>query len=364
MNSDRDKKAGQTSGTGDIRSADLQKTDAHGGAMHERLMVALKASRCGTWRWDIPTDTVEWDEALGHVYGIPPERTPKTSHEFFALIHTEDRERIGATLMNELKSGSELDYEFRAVIDGKTIWIQDRSMIVRDESDKALYVTGACLDVTERKMMEEERKAALEKQQLLLRELNHRIKNHLQMITALLGMQASRQPNAETKADFQNAIQRIQTIADLHVQLYSDDWLGEVNMKPYLEGICKSLHSAVVKSHIELECDIEPLMLPVDQALPLGLIVNELVTNAAKYAFAGSASGMILVRLRKGGDRVFLSVADNGCGMQADGGRGNKGIGQRVVQSLSRQIGARLRLPQAKGLSYHLAFRNNHKQQA
>ena len=160
---------------------------------HERLVAALKASRAGTWRWDIPADKVDWDEALCAVYGLPRERSPRTSGEFIQLIHPDDRERAGRLLGALLENGSEIEYEFRAVVGDRVVWIYDRSTLMRDAEGRPAYMTGACLDVTERKRIEEERNAALAKHQLLLRELNHRVKNHLTMITAMLSLKAARQ---------------------------------------------------------------------------------------------------------------------------------------------------------------------------
>jgi len=158
----------------------------------ERLVAALKASRAGTWRWDVAADRVDWDEALSAVYGLPHERAPKTSAEFLQLIHPDDRERAGRLLGALLESGREIEYEFRAVVGDRIVWIYDRSTLVRDAGGRPSYMTGACLDVTERKKIEEERNVANEKYRLLLRELHHRVTNHLQMITTMLRLQTAR----------------------------------------------------------------------------------------------------------------------------------------------------------------------------
>jgi PAS domain S-box-containing protein len=327
-------------------------------AMHQRLMAALKASRCGTWHWDIPNDIVKWDEALSDVYGMAHENAPRNASEFFALIHPDDRERAAKTLGDCIAGGSEVDYEFRAVVGETVRWIYDRSSLIRDADGKPKYMTGACLDVTERKKIEEERKAALEQQKLLLTELNHRIKNHLQMITAMLNLQATRQKDRSAKADFENAIRRIHTIADLHIRLYQDDWQGQVDMSTYLRGICANLTEALMqRAGIKLECDVQMLLLNVDQALPLGLILNELVTNSIKYAFDGDRTGQIVVRLRSRGHRIFLTVIDNGKGFPKEPATTSQGIGMRLVQSLVRQIGGRLRQTRKGGTGYHLLFR-------
>jgi PAS domain S-box-containing protein len=321
---------------------------------HERLVAALNASRCGTWRWDIPADIVDWDEALSRVYGIPHEQAPKTSAEFLALIHPEDRERALATIGGCIENGGEIDYEFRAVIGDCVRWIYDRSSLVRDADGRPLYMTGACLDITDRKRAEERLNAALDQQKLLLRELNHRVKNHLQMIISVLSLKASRQADEAARKDFERAISRIETIAELHGRLYRDDRVHSVDVEAYLGDICSNLERSILAEGIVLERDVQPFRFSLDQAVPIGLIVNELITNAAKYAFAPEAKGRILIRLRVRGDRVTLSIADNGRGLPA---KRPSGVGTRMVAALARQIDARLRVVSKRGTAYHLAFR-------
>lgn len=324
---------------------------------HERLVAALKASRCGTWHWDIPSDVVIWDEALSDVYGIPHTQAPKNSREFLALVHPDDRARVLATLQECLTSGSEVDYEFRAVIGDRIVWIYDRSTLVRDAAGRPLYMTGACLDMTERRRIEEERNAALQHQKLLLKELNHRVKNHLQMIIGMLELKGARHKNPAVRADFEKAIARIETIADLHSRLYNDDKLGDVDMAAYLQDICDNLRASILPERkITLASEAEPVSLSVDQAVPIGLIVNELATNAIKHAFPHGRAGHVVVRLGLRGDKVALSVADDGCGMAAPKKARGGGVGRRMVDGLARQIGAEVTVTGRGGTSYEFLF--------
>lgn len=136
-----------------------------------RLVAALKASRCGTWRWDIASNAVDWDEALSDVYGIKHENAPKTAEEFFELVHPEDRPRIAKAIEDCFKSGKEVEYDFRAVVNGRTRWIYDRSQLTRSADGSPWYFIGACLDVTERKRTEEALTEALAQQKRLLDDL-------------------------------------------------------------------------------------------------------------------------------------------------------------------------------------------------
>lgn len=321
---------------------------------HERLLAALKASRCGTWRWTVAGDVVEWDDALCEVYGVARADAPTTSRAFLALVHPDDRERAWAEIDRCLRTGADADYEFRAVVGDTVRWIYDRSAVVRHPDGTPAYMLGACLDVTERRRVEDERTAALEKQQLLLRELTHRVKNHFGMIVALLRLKGARHRDPAVRQDFERAIERVNTIAYLHDRLYRADKVESIDVGAYLGDICANLEGSLLPdTRIAIVREVEPFELPVDQAVPVGLIVNELVTNAVKYAFAPGQEGRIAVRLRRRGERATLAIADTGRGMAGDA---EPGVGTRLVRSLAAQLGGRLRTTARKGLAYSLSF--------
>jgi PAS domain S-box-containing protein len=321
---------------------------------HERLLAALKASRSGTWRWIIAEDKVEWDEALCQVYGLAPEQAPRTSGEFLSLIHPDDREHAWSHIRACIEDGRDADYQFRTVVGSEVRWIYDRSALIRNSDGSPAYMLGACLDVTERRRIQEERDAALEKQKLLLKELSHRVKNHLGMIVSMLRLKQSRQTDQFAAEDFERAIERVNTIAYLHDQLYRSRDVERVEVRKYLDDICDNLEASLLaETRIRIVREIEPFELHVDQAVPVGLIVNEAITNAAKYAFGPGPEGEIRVRLRVRGDRATLTVSDNGRGFPVNR---TQGVGTRLVRALADQIGARLRVVSRRGVTYSLTF--------
>ncbi len=322
----------------------------------ERLIAALKASRAGTWRWNIAEDIVEWDDALCEVYGITPTKAPKTSEEFLALIHPDDRDLAWRNVSRCIETGEDADYQFRAVVDGTVRWIYDRSALVRNPDGSVAYLMGACLDVTAQRRTQEERDAALKKQTLLLNELNHRVKNHLAMIIGLLRLKGARQKDPQAKEDFTRAIERITTIAHLHQHLYRTEDVTSVDVPEYLGEICDTLqHSLLLESNIVIERKLAPTYLHVDQAVPVGLIVNELVTNAIKYAFRASDRGLVIIRFRLVGPNAVLTIGDNGRGFNHREAR--KGVGTRLVRELAKQIDASVRVISRRGLTYSFRFR-------
>jgi PAS domain S-box-containing protein len=323
----------------------------------ERLIAALKASRAGTWRWNIADDIVEWDDALCEVYGISPEQAPRTSRDFLALIHPDDRDMAWRSVSTCIETGADADYQFRAVVGDGIRWIYDRSAVVRSADGSPAYMLGACLDVTAQRRTQEERDAALKRQTLLLNELTHRVKNHLAMIVGLLRLKGARQSDPQAQEDFARAIDRVSTIAHLHDQLYRADDVALVDVPAYLGEICESLRqSMLLDNAIVVVRELEPAFLHVDQAVPVGLIVNELMTNAIKYAFEPGGQGRIVVRFRvTDGTAATLTISDNGRGFEPNTAR--PGVGSRLVRDLAKQIGATYRLMSRRGVTCSFRFR-------
>ncbi len=135
--------------------------------------------------------------------------------------------------------------------------------------------------------------------------------------------------------------------------LYNKDVFDRVKVDSYLEDICANLESSLLsESKIALVRDLEAAELHIHQAVPLGLIVNEVVTNAAKYAFAPGQTGEITVRFHTRGDRAVLTLSDNGRGATSP----KPGVGTKLIKSLAQQIGARLRVITRNGFTYALSF--------
>lgn len=330
---------------------------------HERLLAALKASRAGTWRWKIAEDVVEWDDALCEVYGIARERAPRNSREFLELIHPDDREMAWRNVSQCIETGTDADYQFRTVVSGQVRWIYDRSAVIKNPDDSPAYMLGACLDVTAQRRVQEERDTALKQQTLLLNELSHRVKNHLAMIIGVLRLKGGRQKDPQAKEDFARAIDRITTIAHLHEQLYRAEDITSVDVQTYVDKICNTLEqSLLMEANIVIQRELEPAALHIDKAVPVGLIVNELVTNAIKYAFKAGDQGCVVVRFRMRGKHASLTISDNGRGLVGTNTR--QGVGTRLVRDLAKQIGATVRVIRRPSCAYSFRFKIARDQEA
>ncbi len=180
----------------------------------------------------------------------------------------------------------------------------------------------------------------------LLREIHHRVKNNLQIISSLLRMQARRVSDEHTLEALRTGQARVRSMALLHQRLYQGDQLKEIPMRPYLTDLAQSLMDAyqVDDDRIQLRLDLnDDITLDVDTAVPLGLIANELLTNSLKYAFPDERSGSLVLSLKKAGDAVRLLVGDDGVGFQLVAGKpptSRSSFGLELVESLAQKIKA------------------------
>jgi chemotaxis protein methyltransferase CheR len=209
--------------------------------------------------------------------------------------------------------------------------------------NKIQLILLAIEDVTERVRLEREHAIVSERIGVLLQELTHRIKNSLQIIVSMVGLEARNQKSGEGKAALERVSHRIAALGRLYSMLGETNSVEQVDAAIYLEALCRDLIESVQKENgisIALKTDIASESLPVDRAIPLGLIVNELVTNAVKYAFPSETSGTVAVTLKRIPGELRLTVSDDGKG--ADPRRADSGLGGRLVDTFARQLGGQV----------------------
>jgi two-component sensor histidine kinase len=194
----------------------------------------------------------------------------------------------------------------------------------------------------ERERHERNLTAALERHKYLLKELNHRVKNSLAIVNSVLGLQASRSTDPVLASHLREAMHRITAIAKAHELLYLGSDIESLDIGKYIETVCKDLNTGIPGHEIRVSADYG-IEIPTDQAISTALIVNELITNAVKYAYPNKA-GEIWVTLSSYGDSGFsISVHDGGVGLPSDFSAGKKqGLGMRLVTALVQQLNGTL----------------------
>jgi two-component sensor histidine kinase len=193
----------------------------------------------------------------------------------------------------------------------------------------------------ERDRHERSLKAALERQQVLFKEITHRVKNSLAIVASMLKVQANEEDDPTLTSRLEDAASRVSAVAKVHEHIQQANAPDRLDLGVYVTEICRDLNEAVPRIHIEVAA--EPgIDITTDRAIPIGLVVNELITNAAKHAYQGVQSGNIRVRGARGaGDTIELSMRDEGQGLPANFDLASTpGLGTRIVCALARQLGA------------------------
>lgn len=215
-------------------------------------------------------------------------------------------------------------------------------------------------DITERKKIEEQVKTSLREKEVLLREIHHRVKNNLQIISSLLSLQSAHIKDKKYTEMLKESQNRVKSMALIHEKLYQSEDIANVNCESYI----KSLVEGLVRSYgtntgnIALEIEVSDISLGIDAAIPCGLIVNELVSNALKHAFPDGRKGVIKIRLHSIGDKVQLLVSDDGVGMpETVDFRTTESLGLRLVTILAEdQLNGEIHLDRQNGTAFSVIF--------
>ncbi len=192
--------------------------------------------------------------------------------------------------------------------------------------------------------------------ELLLKEIHHRVKNNLEVVSGLLALQSAQIDDPNTKEAIQESQNRVQSIGIVHQKLYQGTNLGSIEMKDYFLNLSECiLDSFGAAKRVTIECSMEKINIDIDTAVPLGLIVNELLTNTLKYAFPHGQDGKVLIKLQKNKDGLHLEVSDNGVGKS--GLTQGTGFGGQLISLLTRQLGGSMREETTNGTSIFFDFK-------
>jgi two-component system, sensor histidine kinase PdtaS len=207
--------------------------------------------------------------------------------------------------------------------------------------DNNVRLILAITDITDVRTAEKLKESLAREKQLLLRELNHRVANSLQIIASVLMQSARKVQSEETRSHLFDAHQRVMSVASLQHQL-AGSRLGDVEMRPYLTTLCDSISASMIRDRgeISLEVRADESTATADESVSVGLIVTELVINGLKHAFPGNRTGNILVEYKAQAANWTLSVTDDGVGMSTEPSSSKPGLGTSIIQALSGQLKA------------------------
>ncbi|UJR83657.1 AAA family ATPase [Sandaracinus amylolyticus] len=332
--------------------ADLRAAEAY-------LAEAQRISRTGSFGWDVSRGELVWSDQTYAIFGIDRETQPSLE-AMLARAHPSDRERVAARLERAALEGVDWDLEHRLLLPDGTVKHAHVVAQAKRASGERLRFVGAITDITEAKRAEDRLQASIEEKDALLKEVHHRVKNNLQLISSLLSLQSAHTQSpdvAELLADSRN---RVRSMALVHENLYRAGNFSKISMPTHIAKLCSHLATVydVRSRRIALTIDIAPLHLDMDRGMSCGLVVNELVSNALKHAFPDGSSGEVHIELvRDAAGRCALSVADDGVGIPDEiDPLGTDTLGLQLVRDLTEQLGGSLVVERERGTRFVVSF--------
>ena len=302
-----------------------------------------------------------WNKASEELYGYTAaEALGKNLLDL--IIPPEMREPVRAAIrqMVETCEGHPAEELLLMRKDGSRVPVYSNHTMVEIEGvGRELYCID--IDLTARKQAEAAVRASLHEKEAMLKEIHHRVKNNMQIISSLLNLQAVAKGNELLKAEFQDSQNRIRAMALVHEKLYHSENLATIDFDSYLRDLTAQLFRTFrgTVGNVSCTCAAPGIFFGIDTAVPCGLIVSELVTNALKHAFPDGRDGSVGITLERSEDGAFiLTVADNGVGLPEGLEPGTaKTLGMQLVRNLASQLAGGMTFTSTGGAQFHIMFK-------
>ena len=367
----------------------------------QRLRLALEGADAGFWDWHLPSNTAVFSDRFYTMLGYEPGEFSADFDTWSGRIHPDDRKRVVADLQRKIQEGEpqlEIEYRMRTK-DGSWFWILGRGKVVeKNEDGTALRITGVNIDITNRRLLESEirslntvleqrvkdrtealskanealeeenmqrldaegkLKESLEEKTMLLKEIHHRVKNNLQIIVSLLNLQSRQVKDESVLATIRESQNRVKAMALVHEKLYRAEDISHIDISDYIRFLGTGLFQFYdARSRgILFNLDITDVKVDINTAIPLGLILNELISNSLKYAFPPGKGGEVSVTGKREGKTLTIIFRDDGVGIPPDlDWKNTQSLGLRLVNSLVDQLDGTIELDRSSGTQFTMVL--------
>ncbi|HZV12551.1 MAG TPA: PAS domain-containing protein [Candidatus Kapabacteria bacterium] len=294
------------------------------------------------------------------IYGYPLEKFYADDMLWKKVIHPDDLPMVEAS-EKMLWVGKPAIDEYRIIrAEGAIRWVEGRIKPTLNENGQLVRIDGFITDITERKEAEKKIYESLKEKEILLKEVHHRVKNNMQIISSMLNLQEEFMHDPHDRDAFRDTQNRIKSMALVHEMLYQSEDLAKIDFDLYIRTIVQQLLESYTTEpdKIDLEVQTNNIHLDVNAAIPCGLIINELVSNSLKYAFPGNRKGKISIVFAKderGG--YCCTVSDNGIGLPNEVDLGHSStLGLQLVDTLVHQLGGNIDISRESGTTFRINF--------
>jgi PAS domain S-box-containing protein len=295
------------------------------------------------------------------ILGYKPYQFPQSYASWWRLVHPDDADTLERTIKEHISGSECFSAETRMMTgSGQWCWVLIRGRVIeKDRDGRPVRMLGTLSDIAEHRLADDALKASLSEKEAFLKEIHHRVKNNLQVIVSMLNIQSRRTTEDGARRALADCQNRVKSMAFVHENLCRSDDLANVNFGDYV----KSLASFLLGSHgqeaqgISLKISMDDVFLQIDQAIPCGLVINELVTNCIKHAFPAGVGGEIQIEGHIDEDTAVLTVRDNGIGLPADISSGsNESLGFKLIDTLVKQLKGTMDVDTSCGTKFTITF--------
>jgi PAS domain S-box-containing protein len=326
------------------------------------LREAQSIAHLGNWEIDIASRRLTLSDEVYRLFDTDPAHFHPSPESFREVIHPDDRASVDAAFTGALAGGGDYQVTHRIVTQsGRVKHVEGRCQMEFSAEGKPLTARGTLQDVTARVETEAALRDSLQEKETLLREVHHRVKNNLQIIASLLHFQAKRVRDPADLAAFADGRDRLRAMILVHEKLYQSRDLSRIDFGNYLRSLVRDLHHSHSAGGRRLEVNVAAATvgLPIQLAVPCGMILCELLTNVFKYAFPQEKTGSVRVSLTTEGTLVRLCVEDNGVGLPPGFDPHNSStFGWRLIRNLTAQLGGEVSIDRHAGTQVAIAFTN------
>lgn len=280
---------------------------------------------------------------------------------FINLVHPDDQLKVSSAFMESNISyiPGRVQHRFKHV-QGHYIWVESLGNPLFNDENQYEGVVFSMVDINSLKVAEEKFKTSLEEKEILLRELHHRVKNNMQIISSLLSLQI---PHIKDESDlkiFESSQNRVKTMSLIHEELYSSQDFSHIKLSEYIQNLTKELLTSHIEDpgRVKLTVNVEDVSMELETAIPLGLLINEIVANSVNHAFPNDRKGEIIVDLQRDGDAFILKTSDNGVGIPQDiDFKKADTLGFQLINSLVNQLDGQMKMDTNNGTTFTLKFK-------
>ncbi len=330
-----------------------------------RFRLQKKQSPLAYVGWDLNNQITDWNPSAERIFGYSREEALGRGIDF--IISETVVDGVKKVFQNLLENDGSVKYINQNITkDGRKIICEWYNSSLRDNSGKKLGIVAVGLDITKRVEAEEEIKIknielekAVKEKTVLLKEVHHRVKNNMAIISSLLSLQANEIEDKQMLDILQSSQSRIQSMALVHEHIYKNETLSEVNVEKYITELVEYIISiyTVSSSRVSLNIDVAEINFELNTLIPLGMLINEMVSNSLKYAFDGAEVLKLTIILKNIDDTYYLNISDNGPGFDFEKGSVKEGsIGLMLIKSLVEQLEGRLKVNSEGRTTYEIYF--------